>query len=100
MGCRCLLNFGNIYLLNRVSRIRNLVTRIFVHLITCLRRCWCTSHFLHLKKLFVKDYKDKNILEYKLNLRPILLATNPEPEYTGYTDCFYREKTIKNESPM
>ena len=33
----------------RASRIRNLGTRFFVHLIMCLRTRSCTSHFVHLK---------------------------------------------------
>ena len=37
---------------SRASRIRNLGTLFFLHLITCLRTQLCTSHFVHLKKLF------------------------------------------------
>ena len=62
----------------RASRIRNLGTHFFEHLITCLCTRSCTSHFVHLKQSFVDVwmltctyYKDKNILEYRINLRSI-----------------------------
>ena len=63
----------------RASRIRNLSTRFFMHLITCLRTRLCTFHFVHLKQSFLHActlmstspciyYKDRNILKQKLNL--------------------------------
>ena len=40
----------------RASRIRNLGTRFFVHLITCLLTRSYTFYFMHLKQLFVQVY--------------------------------------------
>ena len=57
---------------SRASRISNLGTCFFVHLITCLCKWLCTLHFVHLKQPFVHtctlthtllctNYKDWNI---------------------------------------
>ena len=62
----------------RTSRIRNLGTRFFVYLITCLRTRSCASHFVHLKQSFLHTCtltcttpctynRDRNILEQKIN---------------------------------
>ena len=37
----------------RASKMRNFGTHFFVQLITCLRARSCTSHFVHLKQLFM-----------------------------------------------
>ena len=84
------------------SRIRNLGTCIFVHIITYLCTRSCTSYFVHFKQSFLyvctltctllcTYYRDKNILEQKVNLRSIPLTINPEPSLGNQT-VFYRER--------
>ena len=85
----------------RASKIRNLGTRIFVHLITCLRTRSCTLHFVLLKQSFVHActsctspctyYKDK------VNVRSIPLTINPEPSL-GIQTLFYRERNNRQVS--
>ena len=92
----------------KASRIKNLVTRFFVYLITCLRSRSCISHFVHLKQSFVHAstltcntsctyYKEKNILEQSINLRSIPLTINPEPSL-GIQTIFYRERNNRQVS--
>ena len=86
----------------RASRIRNLGTRFFVHLITCFRTRSCNSHYVHLKQSFVHVctlictspctyYQDRNISEQAVNSRSIPLTINPEPSL-GIQTVFYKER--------
>ena len=78
------------------SKMRNLSTCFFVHLITCLRTRLYTSHFVHLKQLFMHEctltctspciyYKDE------VNERSIPLSIDQEPSL-GIQTFFYRER--------
>ena len=86
----------------RAPRIRNLGTCFFVHLITFFHTRSCTSNFMHFKQLFLyactlmctslcTQYKNGNILEWKVNLRSIPLTINPEPSLDIQT-IYYRER--------
>ena len=84
------------------SKISNLGTRFFVHLITCLCSGSCISHFVHLKQLFVHEctltctspctyYKDN------VNIRSIPLTVNPEPSL-GIQTLFHKERNNRQVS--
>ena len=86
----------------RASKIRDLGTSFFVHLVTCLRKRSCTSHFVHLKQLFINEcaltcispctyYKDK------VNVRSIPLTINLESSL-GIQTIFYRERNNRQVS--
>ena len=79
-----------------------------VYLITCLSTRSCTSHLVHLKQSFVYActlkctspctyYKDRNILEQKVNLRFIPLAINPESSL-GIQTVFHRKRNNRQVS--
>ena len=85
-----------------LEKIRNLGTRFFVHLITCLRTRSCTSHFVHLKQSFMHEctltcispctyYKDK------VNVKSIPLTINPEPSLDIQT-LFYGKRNNRQVS--
>ena len=87
----------------RASRIRNLGTRFFVHLISYLRTRSCTSHFVHLKQSFVDawtltcTYYRDNILEYKINLSKVYSANHQRRTwvYRVYRLFFIKKKPLQ-----
>ena len=94
--------------ISRASRIKNLGTHFFVHLIICLCTHSCTSNILPLEQSFVHTqavtctllytyYNDRNILEWKINLRSISLTINPEPGL-GIQAIFHRERNNRQVS--
>ena len=72
--------FNNVF---RASRIINLGTCFFVHLITCLHTHsfvdGCVDAKVHLAVLLLQ--RQKYFREYKVSLRSIPLTINPEPGY-------------------
>ena len=90
----------------RASRIRDLGTHFFVHLMTCLHTRLCTSQFVYLMVSFGHtctltctspciNYKDKNVFEQKVNLRVIPLTINSEPSLGIKTVFLQRKKQQK-----
>ena len=86
------------YFLYRASRIRNLATHFFMHLIACLHTQSCTSHFLHLKQSFM-HMCTLNILEQKVNLRSISLTIKPEP-FLGIQCFLYMRRSFQERHPI
>ena len=84
----------------RASRIRNLGTHFFVHLITFLRTWPCTSNS-HLCMLYTNLYLAMHLLQRgkyfraEVNLRSIHLTINPEPSL-GIQTVSYRERNNRH----
>ena len=87
----------------RASRIRNLGTHFFLHLITCLRTWSCTSHFVHLKYSIVHacmlmcTYLVMHILQRQKYFRvegklQAYSTHHPPRTQSGYSDCFSQRR--------